>query len=135
MGLFGTAAEVLVDINLVLQYVALVLLVVGYVKRKPFKNHGYIMISVLSITLGTTLFVMAPRLLATYALYGPNIIGHAAIGIISMLLGALFTIRFITAVRKGTPLACGTKNWMRLAFVLWLIPIIFGTGVYVTLYL
>ena len=135
MGLFGTTAPVLVDINLILQYVTLLLLVIGYVKRKPLKNHGYIMMSVLLITIGTTLLIMAPRLLDTLEVYGPNIIGHAGLGIAALLLGTLFSFRFINATRSGEPLLCGTKNLMRLALILWLLPIIFGTGLYVTLYI
>ena len=94
MGLFGTSADVLVDINLILQYVTLILLVFGYVKRRPLKNHGYIMMTVLLITVGTTLAVMAPRLLFVLGAYGPTIVVHAAIGIICILLGALFSTRF-----------------------------------------
>ncbi|MHA2083616.1 MAG: hypothetical protein ACXABD_07670 [Candidatus Thorarchaeota archaeon] len=134
MGLFGTSAEILVDINLILQYTTLILLLVGYVKRKTFKNHGYTMMVVLVITVGTTVLVMAPRLLATFAVYGPFIFVHSAIGILSMLLGALFSFRFIVAIQNEKPLLCGTKNMMRLAFILWVGPIISGTLMYFTLY-
>lgn len=134
MGLFGTSAEFLVDINLILQYITLILLVVGYMKRKTFKNHGYTMMVVLVVTVGTTLLVMAPRLLATFAVYGPLILVHSAIGIMSMLLGAIFSFRFIVAVQNEKPLLCGTKNMMRLAFVLWVGPIISGTLMYFAMY-
>lgn len=134
MGLFGTAAPILIDINLVLQYITLILLVVGYIKKKPFKTHGYIMLSMLLITVGTTLLVMAPRLLMTYTSYGPTVIVHASFGIVCILLGTLFSYRFITAVRNEKPLLCGTKNMMRLAFILWLVPILAGTMMYVALY-
>ena len=134
MGLFGTTASILVDINLILQYFTLILLVVGYVKRKPFKNHGYIMMTVLLITISTTFVIMAPRLLVTFVTYGPTVIGHMIGGLVAMLLTTVFTFRFISAIRNEKPLACGTKNWMRLAFVLWLIPIFGGTMMYFTLY-
>ncbi|MFW9907047.1 MAG: hypothetical protein ACFFEF_00615 [Candidatus Thorarchaeota archaeon] len=134
MGIFGTAAPIIVDFNLILQYVTFILLIVGYVKRKPFKNHGYIMLTVLLITVGTTLTVMAPRLLDALAYIGLGVIGHAAVGIIFILLGTLFAIRFITAVRSGKPLKCGTKNMMRIALVLWIIPMLFGTLLYIMAY-
>lgn len=135
MVLLGSSAPILVDINLILQYITLILLIVGYVKRKPFKTHGYLMLLVLVITVSTTLTIMAPRLLATFSVYGYLIIGHASIGIISMLLGILFSARFILALRNNKPLTCGTKNMMRLALILWIIPIFAGTMLYFTLYI
>jgi uncharacterized membrane protein YozB (DUF420 family) len=135
MVLFGSSAPLLSDINLILQYVTLVLLIVGYVKRKPFKTHGYIMLTVLLITIGTTIAVMAPALFVAAGIYGYPAIAHAALGITAMLLGTLFAFRFITALRNGKPLMCGTKNMMRLALILWIIPILSGTMIYITLYM
>jgi hypothetical protein len=135
MILFGSSAPLLVDINILLQYITLSLLIVGYIKRKPFKTHGQIMLLVLLITIGTTIFIMAPRLATSYSTHGSIILAHTSIGLLSMILGGVFAIRFIVAIRKNTPLQCGTKNWMRLALILWLIPILAGTGLYVTTYL
>ena len=135
MGFFGTTAPIIVDINLILQYVTLALLVIGYIKRKPFKTHAYIMLSVLFITAGTTIFIMAPRILIAFASYGYPILAHAVLGILTILLGTLFASRFIVAIRNQKPLTCGTKNMMRLALVLWIIPIFAGTIMYVTLYM
>jgi hypothetical protein len=135
MILFGSSAGILVDVNLMLQYVTLVLLIIGYVKRKPFKTHGYIMLSVLIITVVTTLVIMAPRLLITFDSYGFPIVVHAILGTSTIILGALFASRFIIAIRNNRPLTCGTKNMMRLALILWIIPIIAGTMMYITLYL
>jgi len=135
MVLFGSSAPLLVDINLVLQYITLVLLILGYIKRRPFKTHGQIMITVLLITAGTALLIMAPRIWITFAAYGFPIIFHAILGSLTIVLGAVFAIRFIIATRNQQPLLCGTKNWMRLALILWLIPILAGTMMYFTLYL
>ena len=135
MVLFGSSAPLLVDINLILQYVTLVLLIVGYVKRKPFKTHGFIMLAVLSITVGTTLLLMAPRIFIALASYGVPIVAHAILGTVTILLGAVFASRFILAVRNESPLLCGTKNWMRLALIMWIFPIFAGTMMYFTLYM
>lgn len=135
MVLFGSTAPILVDINLILQYVTLILLVTGYVKRKPFKTHGFLMITVLLITVTSALLLMGPRIWITFGTYGTPIIFHAVLGTVTILLGAVFAIRFIFAMRNQQPLACGTKNWMRLAFILWIFPIFAGTIMYVTLYL
>ncbi|TFG07136.1 hypothetical protein EU522_01010 [Candidatus Thorarchaeota archaeon] len=134
MGLFGTSASILVDINLILQYITLVLLIIGWVKKKPYKQHGYLMMVVLVITLVTTIAIMAPSLLVTYETYGVTIVVHAVFGITAMILGTLFAYRFIAAMRKGEPLLCGTKNLMRFAFLLWLIPILGGTVAYISMY-
>jgi predicted ferric reductase len=135
MVLFGSSAPFLSDINLILQYITLVLLVIGYIKRKPFKTHGYLMIIVLLITVGTTLAIMAPALLIAFSVYGYLMLAHAAIGTIAMILGCLFAIRFILAVRNQKPLTCGTKTMMRLALILWVMPMLSGTIEYVILYL
>lgn len=135
MVLLGSSAPIMVDINLILQYVTLVLLVVGYVKRKPFKTHGYIMLTVLLITVATTIFLMIPRLFITFDAYGIPIVFHAILGTVTILLGALFATRFILAIRNETPLQCGTKNWMRLALIMWIIPVFLGSMMYFALYM
>jgi uncharacterized membrane protein YozB (DUF420 family) len=135
MGFLGTTAPILIDINLILQYVTLVLLIFGYLKRNMRKTHGYIMLSVLLITVTTTIVAMAPRLLLTVTNFGMAIFGHVAVGIIAMLLGVLFVYRFVTALRNDQPLVCGTRRNMRIALILWLVPLLLGTMMYLTLYL
>ena len=135
MVLFGSSAPIFVDINLILQYVTLVLLVVGYIKTKPFKTHGYLMLIVLFITVFTTILVMGPRIIITFASYGYPILAHVFLGLLTIILGSLFATRFILAVRNSQPLICGTKNMMRLAFILWIFPIFAGTMMYFTLYM
>jgi hypothetical protein len=135
MGLFGTSAPILVDINLTLQYLTLILLILGYFKTKPRKTHGYLMMIVFLLTIGTTVSVMAPRILIALANYGYIILAHAGVGIAAMLLGTLFGLNFGMALSNKQPLVCGSKNMMRLAFILWLLPILSGTMAYVSLYL
>ncbi len=135
MVLFGSSAPLIVDVNLVLQYISLVLLIVGYVKKKPFKTHGNLMVLLLLITVSTTVTIMAPRLFITLSSYGQMIFAHVILGILAMCLGIIFTFRYIRALQNNTPLICGSKNMMRLALLLWIIPILGGTMAYVTLYL
>lgn len=130
MILFGSSAPLLIDVNLILQYFTLIMLIVGYIKRKPFKTHGYLMLVVLITTLGTTILIMAPRLFYAYGFFGYLIVAHAMIGIVAILLGSLFASRFILAIRNNKPLTCGTKNMMRLAILLWIIPMVAGTWMY-----
>ncbi|MFW9800134.1 MAG: hypothetical protein ACFFD9_06850 [Candidatus Thorarchaeota archaeon] len=37
--------------------------------------------------------------------------------------------------RKGESLRCGNRRTMRIAFVLWIVPVFFGTFFYVTFYI
>ncbi|NHI88041.1 MAG: hypothetical protein EAX87_00880 [Candidatus Thorarchaeota archaeon] len=135
MGLFGTTAPVFIDVNLILQYVTLVILIIGYFKTKPRKTHGYLMVLVLFITAITTILIMAPRLLVAIA--GGDIFAvlHASIGSLAIILGAVFASRFIIATTNKQPLVCGTKRMMRIAFVLWVLPILSGSAIYILLYL
>jgi hypothetical protein len=136
MGLFGTIAPIFIDVNLILQYVTLVILIIGYFKTKPRKIHGYLMVLVLFITAITTILVMAPRLLIAIAAGGdPFAVLHASIGSLAIILGAVFASRFIIATTNKKPLVCGTKRMMRIAFILWILPIISGTTIYILLYL
>jgi uncharacterized membrane protein YozB (DUF420 family) len=135
MVLFGNSAPILADINLILQYITLVLLIVGYVNRKPRKTHGYIMLSVFLITVGTTIAIMAPAILIAPSFYGLPTYIHAIVGTLAILFGSLFIYRFITAMRNQKPLVCGTKNIMRIAVILWIVQILEGTLMYAVLYM
>ena len=135
MGLFGTPAPLFIDVNLILQYVTLVLLIVGYFKTKPRKTHGYLMILVFFITVITTILIMAPRLLIAIA--GGDIFAviHGTIGSLAIILGAIFASRFIIATTNQKPLVCGSKRMMRVAFILWILPVFSGSAIYILLYL
>ena len=135
MGLFGTAAPVLYDVNLILQYVTLVILIIGYFKTKPRKTHGYLMVLVLFITAITTILIMAPRLLPAIAGGDLFAVLHASIGSLAIILGAVFASRFIIATTNKQPLVCGTKRMMRIAFILWILPVFSGSAIYILLYL
>jgi uncharacterized membrane protein YozB (DUF420 family) len=135
MILFGSSAILLSDINLVLQYVTLVLLIAGYVKRKRRKIHGYIMLFVFLITVGTTIGIMAPAIVIAPSFYPVQTNVHVIVGTVAIIFGALFVYRFVTAIRNQKPLTCGTKNVMRIAVVLWIAQVLEGTIMYIMLYL
>jgi uncharacterized membrane protein YozB (DUF420 family) len=135
MILFSSSAPLLSDINLVFQYITLVLLIAGYVERKPRKKHGYIMLSAFLITVATTIAIMAPAFLIAPSVYGLLTYIHIIIGTLAILFGALFVFRFITQMREKKPLVCGTKNIMRLAIIFWIAQILDGTLMYIMLYM
>jgi hypothetical protein len=134
MGIFGNTAPILVDINLILQYVVLILLIVGYVKRKPYKIHGRIMSIVTLLTFATILLIMSPSLVLNFGEYELTIFIHVGVGILATLLGFIFSLRFNKALRSGQPFTCGTRYQMWLTFILWLIPLLGGTFLYLTRY-
>ncbi|MBN2230772.1 MAG: hypothetical protein JW779_14380 [Candidatus Thorarchaeota archaeon] len=134
MVLFGSSAELIIDINLIAQYLVLFLLILGFIKRKPFKTHGYLMLVMTIISVGTTLLIMGPSLILNFSTHPPTILVHSIVGLIAILIGALFNFKFFKAMKEKQPLMCGSKNFMRIAFVIWLIPILGGTFFYISTY-
>ena len=134
MGIFGNPASIIIDVNLIIQYVIFIFLLVGYVKRRELKTHGYLMVVALILNLVTTLLIMAPSLVLNLGTLPITVLPHAAVGTLAILLGLLFTFKFLMAQRSSQPLACGTSGMMKLAFVLWIVPVFFGTFLYVTIY-
>jgi uncharacterized membrane protein YozB (DUF420 family) len=134
MGFLGTAAEIIFDVNLVIQWIIFVFLILGYIKKSDLRTHGVLMVLTTIVGLVTTLVIMAPALIMNWGLYNITILGHAAIGIIAILLGLLFSYRYLMATRSGGALDCGNRSRMRIALVLWIVPVFFGTFTYLMLY-
>ncbi len=40
MGIFGNPASIIIDVNLIIQWVIFVFLLVGYLNRSDLKTHG-----------------------------------------------------------------------------------------------
>ncbi|NWF96643.1 MAG: hypothetical protein HXY34_10930 [Candidatus Thorarchaeota archaeon] len=143
MVLFGTSASIFADLNLIAQIVLLTLLVLGIVKRKPLQIHGKVMMSATVVNIVATLLFMAPSLLLNWGSFtalpfppGPAIVVvHGIVGTLAILLGALWTYRFIVATRRSAPLACGKKKMMWLTAGLWLYATGGGIVFYILLYL
>lgn len=134
MGFLGTTAEIIFDVNLIIQWIVFFLLILGYVKRQDLRTHGILMVLTTIVGLVTTIIVMAPALILNFGTYNITILGHAAIGTIAILLGLLFSYRYLMASRSGGDLDCGNRSRMRLSLVLWIVPVFFGTFTYLMLY-
>ena len=134
MGLFGNPASIIVDANLIIQWVIFVILLVGYLKRGERKTHGYLMVTALIVNLITTLLIMAPSLVMNSSTLPITAYGHAIVGVLAILLGLLFSFKFLTALRNSQPLVCGTRRNMIIAFILWIVPVFFGTFLYMMIY-
>jgi uncharacterized membrane protein YozB (DUF420 family) len=143
MVLFGTSASIFADVNLIAQVVLLALLVLGIVKRKPLQIHGRVMMIATVVNIGATLLFMAPSLLLNWGGFatlpfppGPAIVVvHSIVGALAILLGVLWTYRFIVATRESAPLACGKRKMMWLTAGLWLYATGGGIVFYILLYL
>ncbi|MHA2322397.1 MAG: hypothetical protein ACXACG_12165, partial [Candidatus Thorarchaeota archaeon] len=127
MGIFGNPASIIIDVNLIIQWVIFVFLLLGYLKRRDLKTHGYLMVVALILNLVTTLFVMAPSLVLNLATLPITVLPHSAVGTLAILFGLLFSFKFLVALRNNEPLACGTRRNMLIAFALWIVPVFFGT--------
>ena len=134
-GLFGRAAPITSDLNLLLQVSILVLLVVGtrFGRRKTersLQRHGRIMTVAVGLNAVSILFVMGPSLLAglNLALEEQTAIGfpltlvHHSIGVVAEILGVVLVFRKFRKIR----------TWMRLTLSLWIIAFAFGVLFYIT---
>ena len=134
MGIFGNPASIIVDVNLIIQWVIFVILLVGYLKRGERKTHGYLMVFAIILNLITVLSIMAPSLIMNLSTLPPTVFGHVIIGDLAILLGLVFSFKFLRALRNSQPLICGTRREMLIAIALWIVPIFLGTLLYMTLY-
>ena len=134
MFLFGTSANIVFDINLIVQYVVLIILLTGLYKRGLRSEHGRLMVGATALNLITVFLIMAPSLFLNLSSYNSTIFLHAALGITILLVSFVFIGRFGRAISTKSPLVCGSKNIMRLAIILWLLPLVGGTFIYLQLY-
>ncbi len=142
MGIFGTSAEIIFDINLIIQLVLVILLATGVASRRIRKRHGIIMASATLVNLTTIFLIMAPSLIRNFGTIiadplstGAMItVAHSIFGTTTILLGLLFGFRFLSATRGSRPLACGKRRMMILTAILWLLSLGDGIAFYVYYY-
>ena len=143
MGILGTAADTIFEINLVVQFVLILFLVYGYTKRRTFSYHGKIMALATLLNIGATATVMLPSLVTYWGVIvaaptNPGVmitIAHSLLGSIALALGFLFSVRFLNATRNEQPLACGTRRMMLSTLTLWLLALSGGLAFYTFYYL
>ena len=142
MVLFGTAAELIFDINLIIQIVLIILLIVGYTQKRNWKYHGIIMgVGTLTMIV-TVLLIMFPSLIANWpalALFPTSpgsmvTIAHVVFGSIALAAGLTYTLRFTYYSMSNKPLTCGTRNQMRFQLTIWLLAFLFGLIFYIYYY-
>ena len=143
-GLFGTNAPLAVDINLLLQVVAIVILLVayGYKRMKNYKVHGSLMGTAVVLHAILFLLVMGPQFVKYYdflttatSQLGVQISWvHAVMGSISLILGIVLIGAWLR--RPSDISGCfRRKRIMDVTFPLWILSAIFGIAAYLVTYL
>ncbi|TFG05929.1 hypothetical protein EU538_11045 [Candidatus Thorarchaeota archaeon] len=142
MGILGTSASIFADINLIIQIALLVLTIIGIIKSKPYPLHGKIFTVVTFVTLATTLFIMGPALFLKWGDFAaipfpPGsaiVIVHHLAGLVALILGLLWSYRYIDARRNRKPYTCGSRRMMWLTAILWLYSLFGGIVIYYLVY-
>jgi uncharacterized membrane protein YozB (DUF420 family) len=144
MGLLGTNALLLIDVNLILQIVTLIILGVSfyYKTQKNYKLHGSLMGVAVILHIITFVAVMGRRFrenfdiftTATSELSIQTAWIHIVPGIIALILG-IFLVS-VWAYRPSNVAGCfKRKRIMDVTIALWLISLIFGIATYFLTYL
>jgi hypothetical protein len=142
MVLFGTTAELIFDINFIIQIILIILLIVGVTQKRTWKYHGTIMGVATLTMLSTVLLIMAPSLIAYGAVLVlfPTELGslvtmvHVIFGSLALAVGLYFTLRFLYFATSKKPLYCGTRTQMRIQVAIWFLAFLFGFVFYIYFY-
>lgn len=142
-GLFGTAASLEKDINVIIQVVMFLIFVVGlvYKTKRKIKMHGKLMGVAVILHILSFLIVMLPTfyagvdyfIIATSDIRAQTTWIHAVPGAIAMILGVFVVGAW--ALRPGNIVACSRKKrLMDIVTLLWFISLIFGVATYMVFY-
>jgi len=142
-GIFGTAASLKVDVNLILQIASFLIVVVSlfYKSKNKFRMHGITMGIAVILHVVSFLAVMGPIFFRQLGIYFDYIayadiqatLIHVLPGAIAMVLGILLVA--LWALKPANIAACSKrKRLMDLTFLLWLISLVFGVVTYILVY-
>jgi uncharacterized membrane protein YozB (DUF420 family) len=143
LGLFGSHTALITDVNLLIQVISFILLFVGlgFKLKKKFKIHGIVMGVAILLHLLFFIVAMWPSFSGGFefwttsiSLFGVQAMWiHAITGTIVLILGLFLFIAWV--LRISNIAACfKRKRIMDVTFALWFISIIFGVGMYLSLY-
>lgn len=143
LGILGTTASTIYEVNLILQLVLIVFLAIGYYQKRPSKRHGTIMALATLLNLGAVFLIMLPSFIINFDAivanpFSPGVsitIIHSVVGSVTLALGALFSLRFLIAIRNSKPLKCGTRRLMISTLLLWIIALVGGLSFFLYYYL
>jgi uncharacterized membrane protein YozB (DUF420 family) len=142
-GIFGTGATLQVDVNLILQIAAFLIIVfrLVYKNKNKFKIHGVSMGTAVILHVVSFLTVMGPIFFRHFGDFVDSISYaeiqttwiHAIPGAAAMILGILLVL--LWALKPSNIAACSRrKRLMDLTVLLWLISLVFGIVTYMLIY-
>lgn len=143
-GIFGTKANLISDLNLVLQIIILFVLLVSVSlkKRRDFKRHGSLMGFAVILNAISFFLVMGPSLVGSADLiqrefYSAGVLttlAHAVTGSLAEILGVWLVGEWL--LRSFEIKACvKRKRVMQVTVSLWFIAAILGISLYIIYYL
>jgi uncharacterized membrane protein YozB (DUF420 family) len=142
-GIFGTGADLQIDINLILQIIMFVIITISlfYKNKMKFKIHGMLMGIAVFLHVLSFLAVMGPIFFGHFSTFVDYISYpeiqttwiHAIPGAIAMIMG--ITLVGLWALNPSNIAACSRrKRLMDITVLLWLVSLIFGIATYILLY-
>jgi len=143
LGIFGTSALLITDINLLIQIVSFMVLLVGviYKIKGKFKIHGFLMGLAVLLHFITFVVVMGPSFSEGIEFFTTSTadVGvqatwiHAITGGIAMILGIILVGLWI--VNSSNVAGCvKRKRIMDITVLMWALSLIFGIVTYLSFY-
>ena len=145
--LFGTRADISIDITLILEVVLLAILFFGYrsTRKGDYSTHGKIMLGATAIQLFLIITVMLPSMLRNAPLllaFNSGVLDvsvHAGLGITTMLLGALLIYAWQSPPKSELhphlKLPCRRRaKLMKPTIVAWVASFVLGVIFYIISY-
>ncbi len=143
MGILGTGASTVADINLIAQLVIIALLAEGWIisrDKKRIRVHGQLMVAAVLINAAAIALVMVPSLILGLGAITSDPLGpgplisviHSAIGTVAWLLGAYLS--WTWGLKPATVECFKRKRLMKPVTYLWLLAAVLGVGFYVYYY-
>jgi len=136
---FSNALNVMFDINFVIQIALIALLIFGDIQKPNRRRHGTIMVIATIVNLATLAIIMLPALFIKWSLIELHnltamILIHAIVGGIAIVIGLVFSIRFLIFLSRNKDLNCGPKMGMRIVNLTWLVSFVLGLIFYFVFY-
>jgi len=135
MGILGTKADLGCDLNLLLQFTIIGVLIVGFRFGRmkttgSISKHREVMTAALFLNFAGLVLVMAPSLLSFLTAFpveylsewGLTSMPHATLGGITLFIGAIFVAKRLPKINL--------RRSMRTTFILWLANAGFGIALY-----
>lgn len=142
MSILGTRAELVYDLNLLLQILIILVLFSGayFAKMKAnYRIHGKTMTSAIVLNAISIMLVMGPRLVDSLGFLTSTItelrtqvaVLHATLGVTAEILGIAAVLVLSPC---GSKMGTNVKYLMRTTFAIWALAFLLGASVYLAFY-